>query len=80
MNILVLAFLAYLAYRFIAGFLIPLFRTTRHMRQQFQDMAGGNQNGPAEKTPTDSPSATPNGHSTSGSSKVGEYIDFEEVK
>ena len=38
MNIFVLFLLGYILYRFIGGFLIPLFRTTRHMRQQFQNM------------------------------------------
>src|SRR6266481_4176057 len=38
MNVFVLAILFYLLYRFIGGFLIPLYRTTRHMRQQFHNM------------------------------------------
>ncbi len=38
MNIFVLFILGYLLYRFIGGFLIPLFRTTSHMRQQFNNM------------------------------------------
>jgi hypothetical protein len=79
MNLFVLIILGYLVYRFIAGFLFPLFRTTSHMRQQFQHMNrepngqpghGTNGPGPAEPPPASKP----------GSSKVGEYIDFEEVK
>ena len=93
MNIFVLFILGYLLYRFIGGFLIPLFRTTRHMHQQFQNMnkqpgqdghspnqgshasAGfGGQNGqrPTAKDQPKSPNPT--------DSKIGEYIDFEEVK
>jgi hypothetical protein len=90
MNIFVLFILGYILYRFIGGFLIPLFRTTRHMRQQFNNMnkqpgqdgshsntgsqGFGEQSG---QQPTDNGQRTsPN----SGSSKIGEYIDFEEVK
>jgi hypothetical protein len=36
MNVFVLAILIYLLYRFIAGFLIPVIRTTSHVRQQFR--------------------------------------------
>jgi hypothetical protein len=84
MNVFVLAILFYLLYRFIGGFLLPLFQASRQMRQQFHHMNGqpppgqpGNTpnagNGQKEKTGgTDTPK--------SGSAKVGEYIDFEEVK
>jgi hypothetical protein len=76
MNILVLFFLGYLLYRFIGGFLVPLFRTSRQMRQQFQNMnrpanGEGNASNPADpKKPESTKSNTP---------KVGEYIDFEEI-
>jgi hypothetical protein len=82
MNVFVLLLLFYLLYRFIGGFLLPLFRATRQMRQQFHDMNGhpptegqaGNQAAPGagNSGETEAPK--------SGSSKVGEYIDFEEVK
>jgi hypothetical protein len=83
MNILVLALLGYLMYRFLVGFLVPLFRTTRQMRQQFHNM-----NKPPNGQKGNPPGAG-NGSATaaggteapkSSSSKVGEYIDFEEVK
>jgi hypothetical protein len=83
MNIFVLFILGYLLYRFIGGFLVPLFRTTRHMRQQFHDM-NGNPNDPAGNPPN--AAGEPAGTSgktdapKSGPSKVGEYIDFEEIK
>ena len=80
MNVLVLLFLGYLLYRFIGGFLIPLFRASRQVRQQFQDMkqnASGqpNHNG---QTGHSGPSAA--SKPESAPSKVGEYIDFEEIK
>ena len=79
MNVFVLAILVYLLYRFIAGFLIPVIRTTSHVRQQFNNMnRQPNQEDPSQAQGT-KPNAQSSSH-TSGSSKVGEYIDFEEVK
>ena len=49
------------------------------MRQHFQDMKGS-PNGPAEKPGPASSTDSQNGHTPSGSAKVGEYIDFEEIK
>jgi len=91
MNVIFLAILFYLLYRFITGFLIPVFRTTKHMREQFSQMKGGPMNnqpgsgtaGPAGESRASTQSAAPK-NSQAGrrpnSSKVGEYIDFEEVK
>ena len=83
MNILVELLLVYLLYRFVAGFLVPLYRASRQMRQQFHNMNGRPPaGGPTPNSPNSDGSAT--GHqetnSKSGTSKVGEYIDFEEVK
>ena len=85
MNVFVLAILFYLLYRFIGGFLLPLFRTTRQMRQQFQEMNGkppaGGQAGNPPNSGNGSTGTTGGAEAPkSGSSKVGEYIDFEEVK
>ena len=83
MNVFVLAILTYLLYRFIGGFLIPLFRTTRQMRQQFHDV-NRQSNGQTGNPPNSSNGSAGTTGSTdnhkSGTSKVGEYIDFEEVK
>ncbi len=103
MNIFVLFILGYLLYRFIGGFLIPLFRTTRHMRQQFSNMnkqqgqdgqpsnssSQGFSGQPGQRPTANPPSPAGAGFggqsgqrtsSNSGASKIGEYIDFEEVK
>ena len=88
MNIFVLAILGYLLYRFIGGFLIPLFRTSRQMHRHFQNMNGQQTNGTTHNgtgnmhsngsTPGQD-SAGSTGDQKSGTSKVGEYIDFEEI-
>jgi hypothetical protein len=85
MNVFVLAILIYLLYRFTAGFLIPLFRASNQMRQQFRNM---NQQSPGNDPHGNPGNSNPGSNDTnqtgktpgSGSSKVGEYIDFEEVK
>ena len=82
MNVFVELLLVYLLYRFIAGFLVPLYRTTRQMRQQFHDMNGRTTSGgttPNTPNPGKSPQDQQDNAKT-GTSKVGEYIDFEEVK
>ena len=70
-EIFFLAIVFYLLYRFVFNFIVPVARTTRHVRQQFRNMQeqqGGQQARPAEpQRPAQKPSA-------------GEYIDFEEIK
>jgi hypothetical protein len=80
MNILVELLLVYLLYRFIAGFIIPLFRASRQMRQQFQDMNRQANGQTGNHTTNGTGQTKPPGTPESGSSKLGEYIDFEEVK
>ena len=83
MNVLFELLLVYLIYRFVAGFLVPLYRTSRRMHQQFQDMnnrtAAGDGTDPRAAQPSQPPQDQP-GHTKTGEAKVGEYIDFEEVK
>lgn len=79
MNIFRLAFeifLVYLAYRFIFGFIIPVYRTTRQMKRKMAEMH--------EKMNEQSrqpDSAFPRKETvTSAKSYADEYIDYEEVK
>ncbi|HSZ34987.1 MAG TPA: hypothetical protein VK772_16840 [Puia sp.] len=82
MNIFVLFILGYVLYRFIGGFLIPLFRTSAHIRRQFND-ANNRAHTQADNPPNSSQGFTgtaSNAHKAKpASSKVGEYIDFEEI-
>ena len=82
MNVLVEIILVYLLYRFIAGFLVPLYRTTNTMRQQFRDMKGHPPaGGPVPHPPNSRPESKPqSGDAKTSEGKVGEYIDFEEIK
>ena len=76
-EIFFLAIVFYLLYRFVFNFLVPVARTTKHVRQQFRNMQDVQEEmrqrqesqvrpqqpqRPAQKPPS------------------GDYIDFEEVK
>jgi hypothetical protein len=71
------ALIAWFLYNFIFRFIIPVYKTSRQMKQKFremhqqmQDQAAGHQN----YTPN------PPSEKVSSSKPGGDYIDFEEVK
>ena len=71
------AFLIYLAYRFVFGFVIPVYKTTRQVKKQFREMNQRmqdhvNQQQSSQQTSTPNPETTKH--------QAGDYIDFEEVK
>ena len=91
MNVIFLAILFYLLYRFVTGFLITVFRTTRQVREQFSRMKGEQTNqqpgsgatGNSGEAGASTQNAAPKGSRANrrpNTAKVGEYIDFEEVK
>ena len=73
-----LLLLAYIAYRFIFGFVIPVTRATRSVRQQFKaaqeqmeaQMRAQQGYAQAQQEPTSRPAPK----------KPSDYIEFEEVK
>jgi len=82
-EIFFLAIVFYLVYRFVFNFLVPVARTTRHVRKQFRNMAemqeavrqqqaqgqgyGQAQPSQSQQRPAEKP-------------QPGDYIDFEEIK
>lgn len=62
-------------YRFITGFLIPVFKTGKQIKKQFNQMQQHMND--QMKQQASSSSAPPQ---SAKKSPVGEYIDFEEVK
>ncbi len=74
-RIIFFAILFYLAYRFVFDLLVPVYKTTKHVRKQFNDLnnqARANQSFQQQEEPIQrAPQGTP---------KAGEYIDFEEIK
>ena len=70
---------AYMMYKLIFDFIVPIFLTSRKIRQQFNQAREQMDNQNNQK---DHPSAEEKTHvnSTGVSSKIGEYIDFEEIR
>ncbi|HEY4110491.1 DUF4834 family protein [Puia sp.] len=84
-EIFLFAIVFYLLYRFVFNFLVPVARTTRHVRQQFRNMndmqetmrqqqARGENQGPPQQAQSASRQRSDQKPS------VGDYIDFEEIK
>jgi hypothetical protein len=83
----------YLLYRFVFNFLVPVFKTTKHVRQQFKNMQDHMQQGnPFQQTgnpfqPNNNQfqqqyarPQEPKSAAGSSSPSKGDYIDFEEIK
>jgi hypothetical protein len=75
-SLLFYAFLAYLLYRLVFNFIIPIYRTTRQVKKSFRDMQ--DQMRQHSEPRAQQPKNTQYKNSTAG--KAGDYIDFEEVK
>jgi hypothetical protein len=65
----------YLAYRLVFDLIVPVVRTTRSMRRQFSNMRDQSNNAGQNNAGKDN-----NHTSRQTKSKVGEYIDFEEME
>ncbi len=74
------AFLVYLAYRLIFGFIIPVYRTTRQVKRQFRDMQEKMQEQHNNTNINDEGPKQYESKPGTATSKVGDYIDFEEIK
>jgi len=74
-RIVFLLIVFYLAYRLVFDLIVPIIKTTRHMKRQFSDMRDQANNAGQSNTDKN------NNHTSNQSkTKVGEYIDFEEMK
>lgn len=74
-EIFLIVIVFYLLYRFVFNFLLPVVKTTRHVRQQFRNMqepGGGQQQQPQPKNWQERHS------SPKGAAE--DYIEFEEIK
>ena len=81
-EIFFLAIVFYLLYRFVFNFIVPVARTTRHVRQQFRDMQGMNESmhlGQASQQQAQS-RPQPSQQRPAQKPPAGDYIDFEEIK
>ncbi len=77
LSFLFFAFLAYVLFKLVVGFIIPIYKTTRQVKKSFREMQQKmqeQQNGSATYQQN---------QNASGQKKqepLGDYIDFEEVK
>ena len=76
-EIFFLAIVFYLLYRFVFNFLVPVARTTRHVRQQFRNMQ---QHAEQQQQQTQSAESQQSQQRPTKRPSAGEYIDFEEIK
>jgi len=78
LKIISLAFLFYILYRFVFGFLVPVIRATQKIKQGFRNM----QQQADESTSRQHTNATDasTGANEKKKEPVGDYIDFEEIK
>ena len=67
----------YYIVRFVFTFVLPILKTTKVVRQKMQDMQESQQN-PFKQNTTSQQTQKPNVQGSS--TKVGDYIDFEEIK
>lgn len=81
LGFLFLVFVFYLAYRLIFDFIIPVYRTTRKIKQGFRDMHQ-QMNQHAQQYNQGSQHNQPNQPFNQATNKgnSGDYIDFEEIK
>jgi len=78
LRFLFFVFLFYVLFKLVFDFIIPLYRTTRKVKQGFREMHQKMQ----EQQGTDAyqQAAQTNGSTQSKPAPLGDYIDFEEVK
>jgi hypothetical protein len=76
-RVLLYIFLIYLAYQFIFRFIIPLYKTTQQVKRGFREMHDRMNDYPDGQQQSSSSTKSSN---NSPKEKVGEYIDFEEIK
>ncbi|HUC82311.1 MAG TPA: hypothetical protein VMR70_15505 [Flavisolibacter sp.] len=76
LSFLFFAFLAYLLFRLVFDFVLPIYRTTRKVKRTFREM---NERMNAQQN-TRPPQPQQEKSNSNQKSTLGEYIDFEEVK
>lgn len=75
-DIFLIAIAFYILYKLVFDFIVPVYKTTTHVKQQFKNMHDNMQQQPNNFQKQREPEPKKEKTSTS----IGEYIDFEEVK
>jgi len=69
-------FLVYVMFKVVFDFILPIYRTTKKVKQSFRDM----QQKMNEGQPNAGYAASENGAAKNEKEPLGDYIDYEEVK
>ena len=77
MRYLLYAFLIYLAYKLVFHFIIPIYKTTRHVKKQFREMNSRMESHMNQQQANTQTSAS---QTENKKAPAGDYIDFEELK
>jgi hypothetical protein len=80
LSFLFYTFLAYLLFRLVFNFVIPVYKTTKRVKKTFREMReqmNSQGNGYHTNNAQPQPEKKPNSNKKS---TLGEYIDFEEMK
>ena len=75
-EIFLIVIVFYLLYRFVFNFLVPVVKTTRHVRQQFRNM----QNAAGEQPQQQSQPKSLQERHSSPKGPAEDYIEFEDIK
>jgi predicted PurR-regulated permease PerM len=78
LSFLFYAFLAYLAFRLVFNFIIPLYRTTRQVKRGFRDMQERMR--PPNQQQQQQQRSSQSQAQPQPKSNAGDYIEFEEIK
>jgi hypothetical protein len=78
-EIFLIVIVFYLLYRFVFNFLVPVIKTTRHVRQQFRNMQDGMGGQPREEGAQQAASGKQQQRHSSTKGAEEDYIDFEEL-
>jgi hypothetical protein len=77
LSFLFFAFVAYLVYKLIVDFVLPIYKTTRNVKRKFREM---NEQMNARKNHQGSQNGQHKNNAQGQKTTIGDYIDFEEVK
>ena len=75
-DILFIALAFYVVYKLVFDFVVPVYKTTTHVKQQFKNMHDNMQ----QQANASSQPPNPESKKEKNNTALGEYIDFEEVK
>ena len=77
-RVILLTLLIWFLYNFIFKFVVPVYRTTREMKDKFREMQSRMQDPAGQQQ--DYSKATSSASNTSAKAGKEDYIDFEEIK